>query len=151
VGDAFAELDRRVSGRAKTVDALRIANAAALLADLPPPRKVVLSFKDSKPQPWQRPVGKALTLGGFVALGAGAAFGIVGKKLADDLDAKYSSGTLTGADAESYDKVDRYNLASNVFLIAGGAAAAAGVTLWTLAPSVAPERGGATIRLSGNF
>jgi hypothetical protein len=151
VGDAIAELDRRVSGRARTVDALRMANAAALLADLPPPRKVVLSFKDSRPQPWQRPVGKALTVGGFVALGAGAAFGVMAKKLSDDLDAKYSTGTLTGADAGSYDKVDRYNMAANVFLVAGGTAAAAGITLWTLAPSVAPERGGATIRLSGSF
>jgi len=151
VADAILELDRRVSGRAKTVDALRDANVAAMLAELPPPRKVVLSFKDSKPEPWQRPVGKALTVGGFLALGAGAAFGVVARRLSDDLDAKYGAGTLTGADAASYGKVDDYNLAANVLLATGGVAAATGLTLWTLAPSVTPERGGATIRLSGNF
>jgi hypothetical protein len=151
IGEAMIELDRRVSGRAKTAEALRVANTATLLADLPPPRKVEVSYKDSKPEPWQRGTGKAFTAGGFLALGAGAALGVMGRKLADDLDTKYRQGTLTGADAESYQRVDRYAAAANVLLIAGGTAAAAGITLWTLAPDVVPERGGATIRLSGSF
>jgi hypothetical protein len=151
IGDAILELDRRVSGRATTADALRVANTAALLTDLPPPRKVVVSYKDSKPEPWQRPAGKVLTASGLVVLGAGAALGVMGRKLSDDLDAKYRAGTLTGADAGSYQRVDRYGLAANLLLAAGGTAAAAGITLWTIAPDVAPERGGATIRLSGKF
>lgn len=151
IGDAILELDRRVSGRATTVDALRIATTAALLADLPPPRKVAVSYKDAKPEPWQRPAGKILTTGGAVALGLGAAFGVMGRRLADDLDTKYGAGTLTGADAAAYQRVDRYALAANALLVAGGTAAAAGITLWTLSPDVAPERGGASIRLSGKF
>jgi hypothetical protein len=151
IGDAILELDRRVSGRAKTPDALRVANAATLLNDLPPPRKVVVSYKDSKPEPWQRPAGKMLTAGGLAVLGAGAAFGVMGHKLSADLDAKYDSGTLTGEDAGSYARVDRYGAAANVLMITGGVATAAGITLWTLSPDVVPEQGGATIRLKGKF
>ena len=75
----------------------------------------------------------------------------MGRQLSADLDSKYASGALTGADAASYERVDRYAAAANVLMIGGGVAAAAGITLWTLAPEVAPEPGGATIRLRGKF
>jgi len=151
IGDAIAELDRRVSGRGTTPDELRAANTAALLNDLPPPRRVEVSYKDSAKPPWQRGTGKALTAGGLLLVGAGALVGALDQRLTDDLERKYREGRLTGADAGSYRTVERYNLAANALFVAGGVAAAAGVTLWSIAPDVAPTRGGATIRLSGRF
>lgn len=151
IGDAIAELDRRVSGRGTTSDELRAANTAALLTDLPPPRRVALSYKDSARPPWQRGTGKALTAGGLLLAGAGVLVGVLDQRLSADLDRKYREGRLTGADAASYRTVDRYNLTANALFVAGGLAAATGITLWSVAPAVAPERGGATIRLSGNF
>jgi hypothetical protein len=42
-------------------------------------------------------------------------------------------------------------LATNVFLVDGGIATAGGVTLWSLAPAVAPAPGGASVGVSGQF
>jgi hypothetical protein len=151
IGDAIAELDRRVSGRGTTPTELRAANTAALLNDLPPPRRVTISYKDSAKPPWQRGTGKALTAGGLLLLGAGTLVGVLDQRLSDDLDRKFREGRLTGADAGSYRTVDRYNLAANALFVVGGVTAATGITLWSIAPAVAPTRGGATIRLSGSF
>lgn len=151
IGDAIAELDRRVSGRGTTAEELRAANTAALLNDLPPPRRVAISYKDSAKPPWQRPTGKALTAGGIVLVGAGVLVGVLDQRLSDDLDRKYREGRLTGADAGSFRTIERYNLAANALFAVGGVAALTGVTLWAVAPDVAPARGGATIRLSGRF
>jgi hypothetical protein len=100
---------------------------------------------------WRRSAGKWTTLAGVLMLGGGTAVAVMNQRLADDLEAKYRANTLTGADAEDYDRVDSYNTLSTGLFVAGGVATAAGLVLWGTAPDVRPTRGGVTLGVTGRF
>jgi hypothetical protein len=73
--------------------------------------------------------------------------GLTGKRLGDALTDRYERGLLRPGDAELYDRVDRYERISNVLLVAGGVASAAGIGLIVIAPTP----GGATVAIAGAF
>jgi hypothetical protein len=95
---------------------------------------------------WKRQAGPLFTIVGGALLAGGAAVALVNKSLADDLEAKRASGSLTPADLASYDKVDRYNVLTTVLLAAGGVSAAAGGYLWITAP---PKPGAPVMAVAG--
>jgi hypothetical protein len=96
---------------------------------------------------WMNPTGKWMMAGGLAAAAGGAVFAFLGKKLNDDLSTKYSSHTLTAADAGSYSTLDKYSLGANVLLVAGGALFATGATIYALAP----ENNGVGFGATGKF
>ncbi|WP_041448522.1 hypothetical protein [Anaeromyxobacter sp. Fw109-5] len=108
---------------------------------------------ESGPPPglWMRPAGMGLVGTGAVLLAASAVTAYYGKQEADALDEKYRNATLTRADQAAYDRVDRLGSATNVLLVAGGVAAALGGAMWTFAPTLFPEHGGASVGVSGRF
>lgn len=115
---------------------------------------VPLALKpESGPPPglWMRPGGMGLVGTGAALLAASAVTAYLGKQEADALDEKYRSSNLAWSDREGYRRVDRLGSATNVLLVAGGAAAAAGALMWAFAPVVFPEHGGASVGVSGRF
>lgn len=107
-------------------------------------------YEESPSGAWMAPAGKWLLAGSAAALAGGVVFGYLGRKLNDDLSAKYSSHTLTAADSGSYGTLDKYALGANVLFIAGGVLAATGVTFWALAPDVGGYNG-MRVGVSGSF
>jgi hypothetical protein len=112
-----------------------------------------LRYKDPKPVSgaWRGPVGKWATGIGVVLLAGGATVAAFNKDLSDDLDRRFYTSRLRRSDADRYDRVDTYNTVSAAMLIAGGAATAAGIVLWSTAPDVRPVRGGATVGVQTRF
>lgn len=102
-----------------------------------------------EPPLWKRQAGPWLTGIGVALLAGGAAVGYLNRNLAEDLDARYARGELTGADRSSYDRVKTYNALSTALFAAGGASAAAGTWIWISAPA-APSRP-AAIGAGGRF
>jgi hypothetical protein len=115
---------------------------------------VPLALKpESGPPPglWMRPGGMGLVGTGAALLAASAVTAYLGKQEADELDEKYRNSNLAWSDRDGYRRVDRLGSATNVLLVAGGAAAAAGALMWAFAPVVLPEHGGASVGVSGRF
>ncbi|WP_242344406.1 hypothetical protein [Anaeromyxobacter terrae] len=108
---------------------------------------------ESGPPPgmWMRPGGKLLVATSAVVLAASGVTAYFGKQEADALDAKYRSASLGWSDRAGYDRVDRFASATRVLLIVGGVAAATGTAMWTFAPALSPEHGGASVGVSGRF
>jgi hypothetical protein len=128
--------------------------AAAPPADLSAPAPSPRSAGAAPQRPagaWRRSAGKWTTLAGVVMLGGGTAVAVMNRNLAEDLEAKYRSNSLTAADAEDYERIDTYNTLSTGLFIAGGVATATGLYLWGTAPDVRPTRGGFTLGVSGRF
>lgn len=126
----------------------RKALGEALRAPPPRPSEPARQAARSPGGEWRRSAGKVLLVGGAALAGAGAGIAFLDRRLSDSLEQKYQAGTLTAADADSYRRVDRYNVAATVLLAAGAATAATGVTLWILAPDAS---GGAQVGVSGRF
>lgn len=109
------------------------------------------SPSDARPGAWRRTTGKALTAGGAALLAGGTVLAVLGRGLSQELEDKYAQGALTPADADAYERLDLYNTAGTALLVAGGVTFASGLTLWSLAPDVAPTRGGLRLGLAGRF
>lgn len=127
----------------------KAAGAAAIAAVPLPPPPSFAKGPAAKPAPapidvsapagpapvWKRQAGPFFTILGGALLAGGAVVGLVNKSLANDLDAKHAAGTLTPADASSYDQVHRNNVISTTLLAAGAVSVAAGTWIWITAPA----------------
>jgi hypothetical protein len=111
----------------------------AIAEDAPAPR--------SRPGGWMRTVGPLLTGTGAALLASGIAVSVVNHRLADQLERKFQSGTLTPGDLDSYRRVERNDRMTRLLLGAGGALSLSGIAIWTAAPA----RGGVAAGLSGSF
>jgi hypothetical protein len=92
----------------------------------------------------QRYVGAAIAGAGVVALGVGGFFGIQAVRGRGDAGC---AGTVCSSDASAATLRDAKSAAtaSTAFLVVGGALAAAGITVWLVAPSArSDERGSAS-------
>ena len=72
---------------------------------------------------------------------------IQNEALSDELDQKYQDGTLTPADAASYDKVKQNNKLTVILAAAGGALTLTSAYMFTVVPS----QGGAGVAVAGRF
>jgi len=146
--DAVATRHEAPAGAKDALGARPGAPAKTYAVVLPPPPVL------REPPPdglWLAPTGKWVAATGLGLLAAGAAAGLVGKRMSDSLDAKYRDRSLAGADLSAYDRVDKISFATNALLVAGGVATAGGLALWAVAPIVAPAHGGAQVGVSGRF
>ncbi|HET8540104.1 MAG TPA: hypothetical protein VFL83_09565 [Anaeromyxobacter sp.] len=98
-------------------------------------------------RPWLRSAAPWCAGAGLALLAGAAAVAIANESLADELDRKYHDGTLTPADAASYDKVEQYNTLTIALAAAGGALTLTSAYLFTIVPS----QGGASVALAGRF
>lgn len=122
------------------------------LAAAPPRPAPAASARVPDPDPrWQRDAGRWTTAGGLALLGAGGAVAWLGARLTRDLEDRYHAGLLRPGDEADYRRARRAGQAATLLLVAGGLATSAGLTLWALAPDVAPVRGGATVGVAGAF
>jgi len=162
--DAFISNAEPVAKALLDLEALVLAGASAVVAGpavagaTPAPVSgavpAPLALKpESGPPPglWMRPAGMGLVGTGAVLLAASAVTAYLGKQESDALDEKYRSSSLAWSDRDGYRRVDRLGSATNVLLVAGGVAAAAGATMWSVAPVIFPEHRGASVGLSGRF
>ena len=160
--DAFISNAEPVAKALLDLEALVLAGAPAVAAGpavagatpAPVSGAVPLALKpESGPPPglWMRPAGMGLVGTGAVLLAASAVTAYLGKQESDALDEKYRSSSLAWSDRDGYSRVDRLGSATNVLLVAGGVAAAAGATMWGVAPVIFPEHRGASVGLSGRF
>jgi hypothetical protein len=107
---------------------------APAVAPAKPAEKAPVDVSAPSQAVWKRQAGPVFTVIGAGLLAGGALVAVANKTLAGDLDEKYRNGTLSPADAASYDKVQRKNVVSAVLLSAGGVSLAAGTYFWFTAP-----------------
>lgn len=107
-----------------------------------------------------RGVGLGLAIGGAVALGTAAVYGVKAFRAADDVEQRYAAGTPWSELEPLQARGERAESMAKWFAIGGGISAAAGVTLFVLgrraersAPPVAvtPMKGGARVGVSWAF
>jgi hypothetical protein len=138
--------------------AVKPAPAAAALAVAPPrpppaAEKAPLALPEEAPRAgpekgaWMRTAGPILTGAGAALLAGGVALSVVNHRLSDDLERKFRAGTLTPADLDAYQRVERNDRTTRLLLGAGGALSLSGIAVWTAAPA----RGGAVAGVSGRF
>ncbi len=162
--DAFVSNAEPVAKALLDLEALVLSGAPAIAAGPTPARArpmkasaaatAQLALKpEAGPPPgaWMRPAGKGLVGTAAVLVAASAVTAYFGKREADVLDEKYRSAALGWSDQAGYDRVDRLGAATKVLLVAGGVAAATGTAMWTFAPTLSPEHGGASVGVSGRF
>jgi hypothetical protein len=131
-------------------------SAAPSLAAAPPkapptPRPPAYQPDAPVPGAWKEPTGKALTAAGAALVATGTVLAVLGRSLGQELEDKYRQGALTPADADAYARLDLYNVAGTAMVIGGGVSFLTGITLWAMAPEVAPTQGGFRLALSGRF
>ena len=107
-----------------------------------------------------RSVGLGLAIGGAVALGTAAVYGVKAFRAADDVEQRYAGGTPWSELEPIHARGERAESMAKWFAIGGGISAAAGVTLFVLGrraeratPPVAvtPMKGGARVGVSWAF
>lgn len=114
----------------------------------PVPKAVPLApARKSEPGGWMRAAGPWITGTGVALLAGGLTVSVMNRSLSNELDRKYASGTLTGADLASYRRVDQYNQLTQALFASGGALTLVGTAIWT----AAPERGRVVAGVSGRF
>jgi hypothetical protein len=106
------------------------------------------SVARSAPQrPWLRSAAPYCAGAGLALLAGAVVVSMKNESLSDELDRKAAEGTLTPADAASYDKVAQYNTLTAVLAVSGGALTLTGAVLFTVVPSP----GGASVAMAGRF
>jgi hypothetical protein len=112
----------------------------------PPPAEPAGGWSTSRvAAAWTTGAGLAVVLAGGVA-------GLQARKLDAQLTDRFDAGTLTPADAPTYQSVRRWNRTANGLFLAGGLLTAAGTTWFLLTPSVEPVAGGGlAVGLAGRF
>jgi hypothetical protein len=128
------------------------APPADLRASEPPPAKgpaaAVASTTRSQPRrSWARSAAPWVSGAGLALLAGAAAVAVKNQELSAELDRKSQGGTLTPADAASYDKVDQYNKLTVILAASGGALTLTGAYMFTVVPS----QGGASVAMGGRF
>jgi tetratricopeptide (TPR) repeat protein len=108
-------------------------------AALPPPagerRSPALSEQvnnvhQSPPQPFGRRVAPFLAAGAVTTFAAGGYLWWDGNRLSHDLDSRYTSGDLTGADQSLYGRAHGASLAGRALVLSGALLTAGAVVLW---------------------
>ena len=129
--------------------------AADLRASAPPPAgakaapaAVTPSVTRSAPRrSWLRSAAPYCAGAGLALLAGAAVVSMQNESLSDELDQKYQDGTLTAADAASYDKVKQNNKLTVILAAAGGALTLTSAYMFTVVPS----QGGAGVAVAGRF
>jgi hypothetical protein len=151
VAKALLDLEALVLAGAPAVSAGAAGARATPTSGVVPPPLALKPESGPPPGVWMRPGGMGLVGAGAALLAASAVTAYLGKQEADALDEKYRSSNLAWSDRDGYRRVERLGSATNVLLVAGGAAAAAGAMMWAFSPVVFPEHGGASVGVSGRF
>lgn len=124
----------------------------------PPPAPRAVHVSDGSARIW---TGATLTVGGLVAVGAGAYFGVRAASDSDELGARYGTGGAWDADAAAMeDRIARDRRRAYVLAGAGTAGVVAGLYLYFSGReqaeyaerfAVTPRRGGAEVTWSWSF
>lgn len=96
---------------------------------------------------WARSAAPYVAGAGLALLAGAAVVSIQNEKLSSELDQKYQDGTLTAADAASYDKVKQNNTVAVGLAAAGGALTVTSAVMFTIVPS----HGGGSVAMGGRF
>ncbi len=125
---------------------------ADLRASAPPPAKAsaaatATATRSAPRRSWARSAAPYVAGAGIALLAGAAVVSVKSQELSKQLDQKYHDGTLTPADAASYDKVDQYNQLTVILAASGGAITLTGAWMFTVVPS----QGGASVAMAGRF
>lgn len=135
-------------------EAPKAAPPPDLRADEPPPAKAApphapaaTASRAAPRRPWLRSAAPYVAGTGLALLAGAAVVAMKNQALSDELDRKYQDGTLTAADAASYDQVEQYNKVALGLAASGGALTLTSAYLFTIVPS----QGGASVAMAGRF
>ncbi len=123
---------------------LRAAEAAPAKGAATP---VASTSRSAPPRSWARSTAPYVAGAGLALLAGAAVVSMMNESLSSELDRKYHDGTLTPADAASYDKVKQYNTMTIALAAAGGALTVTGAVMFTVVPS----QGGGSLAMAGRF
>ncbi len=96
---------------------------------------------------WARAAAPYVAGAGLALLAGAAVVSVKNEQLSSELDQKARDGTLTAADAASYNKVKQYNTITIGLAAAGGALTVTSAVMFTVVPS----HGGGSVAMAGRF